>query len=105
MLSSLFSLFYVTGEFHRFLHRGRAKFCSSLLYPVQYHIEAEYPTITNEQELNILFCTCRLLQSVRLIANLSGNYWPLEVCILQSLQTFCFSISNTVAKFTSKYSS
>ena len=25
MLTSLFSLFYVTGEFHRFLHRGRAK--------------------------------------------------------------------------------
>ena len=24
MLTSLFSLFYVTGEFHRFLHRGRA---------------------------------------------------------------------------------
>ena len=23
-LTSLFSLFYVTGEFHRFLHRGRA---------------------------------------------------------------------------------
>ena len=26
MLTSLFSLFYVTREFHRFLHRGRAKF-------------------------------------------------------------------------------
>ena len=25
MLISLFSLFYVTGEFDRFLHRGRAK--------------------------------------------------------------------------------
>ena len=25
MLTSLFSLFYVTGEFHRFLHRGRVK--------------------------------------------------------------------------------
>ena len=25
MLNSLFSLFYVTGEFHRFLHRGRAR--------------------------------------------------------------------------------
>ena len=25
MLTSLFSLFYVTGEFHRFLHRDRAK--------------------------------------------------------------------------------
>ena len=24
MLTSLFSLFYVTDEFHRFLHRGRA---------------------------------------------------------------------------------
>ena len=24
MLTSLFSLFYVIGEFHRFLHRGRA---------------------------------------------------------------------------------
>ena len=24
MLTSLFSLFHVTGEFHRFLHRGRA---------------------------------------------------------------------------------
>ena len=24
MLTSLFSLFYVTREFHRFLHRGRA---------------------------------------------------------------------------------
>ena len=24
VLTSLFSLFYVTGEFHRFLHRGRA---------------------------------------------------------------------------------
>ena len=23
MLTSLFYLFYVTGEFHRFLHRGR----------------------------------------------------------------------------------
>ena len=28
MLTSLFSLFYVTGEFHRFLHRGRATFSS-----------------------------------------------------------------------------
>ena len=26
MLTYLFSLFYVTGEFHRFLHRGRAHF-------------------------------------------------------------------------------
>ena len=26
MLTSLFSLFYVTREFHRFLHRGRAEF-------------------------------------------------------------------------------
>ena len=26
MLTSLFSLFYVSGEFHRFLHRGRAGF-------------------------------------------------------------------------------
>ena len=26
MLTSLFSLFYVTREFHRFLHRGRASF-------------------------------------------------------------------------------
>ena len=25
VLPSLFSLFYVTGEFHRFLHQGRAK--------------------------------------------------------------------------------
>ena len=25
MLPSLFSLFYVTGEFHRFLQRGRAQ--------------------------------------------------------------------------------
>ena len=25
MLTSLFSLFYVTGEFHRFLNRGRAR--------------------------------------------------------------------------------
>ena len=23
MLTSMFSLFYVTGEFHRFLHRGK----------------------------------------------------------------------------------
>ena len=28
ILTSLFSLFYVTGEFHRFLHRGRAYFCN-----------------------------------------------------------------------------
>ena len=27
-LTSLFSLFYVTGEFHRFLHRGRARICT-----------------------------------------------------------------------------
>ena len=32
MLTSLFSLFYVTGEFHRFLHRGRAK-NSCAVYP------------------------------------------------------------------------
>ena len=25
MLTSLFSLFYVNGEFHRFLHRGKAQ--------------------------------------------------------------------------------
>ena len=30
MLNSLFSLFYVTRELHRFLHRGRAKFCCML---------------------------------------------------------------------------
>ena len=29
MLTSLFSSFYVTGEFHRFLHRGRATFFTS----------------------------------------------------------------------------
>ena len=28
MLTSLFSLFYVTGEFHRFLHQGRATKCA-----------------------------------------------------------------------------
>ena len=27
MLTSLFSLFYVIGEFHRFLHRGRDGTC------------------------------------------------------------------------------
>ena len=33
MLTSLFSLFYVTGEYHRFLHRGRADyFAASILY-------------------------------------------------------------------------
>ena len=30
MLTSLFSLFYVTGEFHRFLHRGRAKIFNTI---------------------------------------------------------------------------
>lgn len=30
MLTSLFSLFYVTGEFHRFLHRGRAEHCTGI---------------------------------------------------------------------------
>ena len=30
MLTSLFSLFYVTREFHRFLHRGRACMCCIL---------------------------------------------------------------------------
>ena len=30
MLTSLFSLFYVTREFQRFLHRGRAKFIVAL---------------------------------------------------------------------------
>ena len=27
MLTPLFCLFYVTGEFHRFLHRGTAQIC------------------------------------------------------------------------------
>ena len=31
MLTSLFSLFYVTGEFHRFLHRCRARNRTQLL--------------------------------------------------------------------------
>ena len=31
MLTSLFSLFYVTREFHRFLHRARAKFNESAI--------------------------------------------------------------------------
>ena len=30
MLTSLFSLFYITGEFHRFLHRGRASITFSI---------------------------------------------------------------------------
>ena len=30
MLTSLFSLFYVTREFHRFLHRGRALILSGI---------------------------------------------------------------------------
>ena len=30
MLTSLFSLFYVTGEFHRFLHRGRAEWTAKI---------------------------------------------------------------------------
>ena len=34
MLTSLFCLFYVTGEFHRFLHRGRALFSSSRRCPL-----------------------------------------------------------------------
>ena len=33
MLTSLFSLFYVTGEFHRFLHRGRARISMIFLAP------------------------------------------------------------------------
>ena len=32
MLTSLFSLFYVTDEFHRFLHRGRAREVSVELF-------------------------------------------------------------------------
>ena len=39
MLTSLFSLFYVTGEFHRFLHRDRAQFSQSS-YPLQARYEA-----------------------------------------------------------------
>ena len=31
MLTSLVSLFYVTGEFHRFLHRGRAEVLTTKL--------------------------------------------------------------------------
>ena len=31
VLTSLFSLFYVTGEFHRFIHRGRAENASKAL--------------------------------------------------------------------------
>ena len=36
MLTSLFSLFDVTGEFHRFLHRGRAIFSKA-----GYHLSPE----------------------------------------------------------------
>ena len=33
MLTSLFSSFYISGECHRFLHRGRARFwCKNLVY-------------------------------------------------------------------------
>ena len=32
MLTSLFSLFYVTGEFHRFLHRGRTVLLGQTLF-------------------------------------------------------------------------
>ena len=38
MLTSLFSLFYVTGEFHRFLHRGRAEFCQLQLFPAEIYL-------------------------------------------------------------------
>ena len=44
MLTSLFSLFYVTGECHRFLHRGWALICMSLnensIYCVVLHSSA-----------------------------------------------------------------
>ena len=37
MLTSLFSLFYVTGEFHGFLHRGTAKNDVVNLNRLQFH--------------------------------------------------------------------
>ena len=37
MLTSLFSLFYVTREFHRFLHRGKPKYGLAFLYMTNSH--------------------------------------------------------------------
>ena len=65
MLTSLFSLFYVTCEFHRFLHRGRAK-CSAAILGLLNEVEHDIYIL-----LDVLLCSiaeyfyelCRILAS------------------------------------------
>ena len=48
VLTSLLSLFYVTGEFHRFLHRGRAVFMAAIL--VFQNKQGDTPTVVQGGE-------------------------------------------------------
>ena len=56
MLTCLFSLFYVTGEFHRFLHRGRAQsFVFQHASAFCFESAAKYSE--KEMIILLLFCT------------------------------------------------
>ena len=46
MLTYLFSLFYVTGEFHRFLHQGRATKATAVGY-----VDNEYSIISESVKI------------------------------------------------------
>ena len=51
MLTSLFSLFYITGEFHRFLHQGRAEIpylCTTMFYSPD--VQETMECVNKEQE-------------------------------------------------------
>ena len=63
MLTALFSLFYITGEFHRFLHRGRAIIVNKG-EKVKFSREACYPALGGPLIGRTFFASCVQLSQV-----------------------------------------
>ena len=67
MLTSLFALFYVTGEFHRFLHRGRIQI-SDLFGEHENHF-LPFPSLRNKYLL-----ACNFLQYHGLVSAIPESW-------------------------------
>ena len=69
MSTSLFSLFYVTCEFHRFLHRGRAENCCFDRKQLLNGLNKLYSHVINGRCFCIIVIASRIFSCILLISN------------------------------------
>ena len=88
MLTSLFSLFYVTGEFHRFLHRGRANVSAILgrkcTARLKVNQNTRSPSLSEKKfSKRMAFSVLGSLRTVPLHSTSAVNNLGLKVCFVK----------------------